>query len=426
MFSSLDRLDVGATLPDGEGGSIDVFMQTDHRSTADILREASLSIVFALARCLNARAQAEGAGRGPFRVVYNLESDAPAFLTYAVEVAGATVVRSVETAARAPERTPRVRELEALMNDAVARLAEEVWQREGLEPSLAALAAYEARHYPRPAWVPDREEDEPGFFRAVVTLGALAASVLGRRLTDVSWRTAAGTLPFALTGELDGAQFHRIDLFGKAREFATHGPDEALSSLVAVVLGEPLTHERPMAALGVAIEPEALEARALEGRPDDTPSREHAEALARAAASALRSWGLSVGDSVSWVTRRAREIDLRVIGRQVQEGLAEASRGLDGHSAIFEELQPIGAALERAVARHGHLDGKRDDLFADAEFRSASAYMLRVPASAPAFAGALYRDMPNPFAPLLAVWATGYLVESMNETGITLIIVAPP
>ena len=106
--------------------------------------------------------------------------------------------------------------------------------------------------------------------------------------------------------------------------------------------------------------------------------------------------------------------------------LARAHRGFDGVTEIVDEMTPLADAIERALGPHGFLDGKREDWMAATDLRSAVALGLRVPDDAPRFAGVRWSDTPDPFTPLFGVWATGYLVGAMDETGTTLLVLAPP
>ncbi len=157
----------------------------------------------------------------------------------------------------------------------------------------------------------------------------------------------------------------------------------------------------------------------------DPAARALAEQLAQKAAEALRAWGEPIGHGLRWVTRPARSVDLHEVGARVHAVVEKAHAGVDGHEAV-RPLQPLVEALERACARHGGIGGMRYDWETAWDFRSAAALGLRVPPDASRFAGARFADVPDPFSPLLSAWATGFLVDSMDETGTTLVCVAPP
>jgi hypothetical protein len=184
MYASLDRLDVAFSPPGG--GSI--FLQTDHCETPTILGQASLSVIFAITRCLAAHRAAVESGQTPFQIVYALDGDAPPFLTYVVEAAGGTIVKQPPTEVRASS-APQIPVLEKLIGDAITQLAAERWRREDLEPSLAGLVAYEFG-----ARFAVAREDEVAYATRIVTLGALAAAVLLPSLEDARWVYAPGSI----------------------------------------------------------------------------------------------------------------------------------------------------------------------------------------------------------------------------------------
>lgn len=427
MHPSLDRLDLGAAFPDERGEVVACFIQADRREGPQTPEESALAIVIAITRCLVARTAAEASGRRPFRVIYVKSGEAPPSLARAVDAAGGTLVREIGPAvAGAPERTPRFDALVRLVDDACTRLADEAWARAGATPSLEDLAAYERRVEPV-----HRSEDAPAYSAELITLGALAASVLRRSGAEVEWRPRSGLVPFSLI--LRGAHGDvELDVFAAAQRRLDRDPPDAraegVAALVAKALGETVRESPPFAAYqaltGMRLTPELLEARALVGAATDAVGRGHAEQLARACSDALRQWGVEIGDAVRWITQAAMDTDLRPVGRPVLALLAAAHRGHDGERGLVEAIAPFGRALERVRATH-QLDGMREDWLADLDFRSAAALGLQVPAGAPRFAGAYFRDLPNPFAPLLAVWATGYVVEAMGEDGITLLMIQP-
>jgi hypothetical protein len=419
VYASLERLDVGFSPPGGGA----IYLQTDHRDALTITGQASLSVIFAITRCLVAYRAAVERGQTPFQVVYALEGDAPPFLSYVVEAAGGTIVKQPPTEVRASS-APQIAALEKLVADAVTQLAAETWRREDLEPSLAGLVAYEFG-----ARFAVAREDEVAYATRIVTLGALAASVLLPSLEDARWVFSPGSIvPFVLAGRRGDRKFAAIDVFGKAQRFASDGLDESPSALVAAVTGDVIDFGDPFAAYtrlrGETITPDVLEARALAGSADDREMSATAEALAREAADAFRQWGLAIGDEVHWETRPAIEIDMRPVGKALLE-LAGGTYD-DGHVGVFDRAMPLGEAAERAIARHRFLDARREDWLHEATWRSAVVLNRRVPANAPRFAGRRFHEVPNPFAPLLAIWATGYLAPSLDERGITLVVVTAP
>jgi hypothetical protein len=413
MYGSLEKLDLAVAFP---GTDLAYLVQGDHRDPGAISAEAPLSVIFAIVRCLAARAAAAESGR-PFRVIYQLDGEAPAFLQFVVAAAGGTIAREIDASlATAPDRAPQAAQLETLMADACAHLAADVWKRERLEPTLGDLVAFERRYHYRS----DRHADEIDYYTRLVTLGALAASVLTPHLAEARWRPASGVVPFVLSGRRAGIDAFHIDVFGKAERFLEHGNSEAPSGIVGALLGASVGVDEAFPDL----EPAELEARALAGAADDLQARATAEALARAAADALRAWGLPIGNAVRWVTRPIRETDLRPIGTPVLTRVRAGHRGFDGEREIVDSMTPYREALARAIARHHGFDGSREDWFSSVDFRSACVLRLRVPDDDGPFAGRRVAELPDPFTPLLAVWRTGYVVDAMDESGTTLLIVA--
>ena len=92
MYASLDKVDLSFAFESGAGELHYFFAQTDHRAGLQIAEDGAFSAVFALVRCLAARACALQTGRQPFRVIYQLAGEAPAVLQYVVAAAGATLV----------------------------------------------------------------------------------------------------------------------------------------------------------------------------------------------------------------------------------------------------------------------------------------------------------------------------------------------
>lgn len=422
MYASLGKVDLGVSFEGEAGETVHAFVQTDHRSALEISNDGAFSALFAIARCLAARALAIESGRRPFRVLYQLAAEPPAVLAYVVGAAGATLVREVDRAAAlsAPALEPRLTELAAVVADACRQIAAAAWERERLEPTLEGLDAYLHRRWP---W--DRD-DEIAVARGLIEVASLSASLITPALASARFVHADGIVPFVLAGSRGGEELLRVDVFGRAQRFLDEGHDESPLALVSAVTGARLDRPSAFAAYealsGAALDAATLEARALAGAPDDHASRERAERLARSVADALRAWGEPVGDEVRWVTRSVRATDLRPIGKRVRDLVDSAHRGFDGHLGV-RPAEALIQALERASERHGGFDGRREDWYTAWDFRSVAALGLRVPESAPRFAGEPFSRLPDPFAPLLATWATGYVIESIDERGVTLVCV---
>jgi hypothetical protein len=237
MYSSLNKLDM-AVAP--AGSSAKLLIQTDHRRPDEISEEAPLSVLFAVTRCLNARRMGEGDAKlQPFRVVYNLDGEVPAFFAYAIAAAGATHWR--EPVLPSPETTtaelPRFGELEVLVSDAVRQLVRAVRKGRPASPvSLAELTEHEEGIA--------TAGDEKAFYEAVVTLGAFAAEFVRANYPDIRWHySPESTIPFAL-GRPGVPPDQRVQVFGlaehyiEARREGTADATDAPSTLLGIMTGE--------------------------------------------------------------------------------------------------------------------------------------------------------------------------------------------
>lgn len=116
----------------------------------------------------------------------------------------------------------------------------------------------------------------------------------------------------------------------------------------------------------------------------------------------------SIAD-VRWTKKRFVDLNQRPLGAALLEALHRAHReaGVDGHAGVVDSTQPYTEALERKLGALG--------------FRSAAAWGLVVPEGAPPFVGQPFAEVPNPFAPLLAIWGTGFAVESIDKSGVVMV-----
>jgi hypothetical protein len=228
MFTSLEKLDLGFAKP---GDPTRWLVQTDHRTAIEISDDAPLAIVFAVTRCLVARTIAAADPKlQPFRVVYQLAAEPPAFLAYAVGAAGAVIARDVDQVLALSEPAPRWRELATLLDDACRRLAHSA----RLEPSSQALAEYE-----RGVSVPSNDEYE--LYRAIVMLGALASEILRARFPDQDWTwhpAPADVIPFRF-GPSQSEPANRLAVFELAKRYLLgRDPTDAPSLLLGMIVGD--------------------------------------------------------------------------------------------------------------------------------------------------------------------------------------------
>ena len=231
MYSSLEKLDLAI---EPAHGRYKVLIQTDHRDALAITADTPLSLLFAITRCLAARAAGEAdPALQPFRVVYQLAAPPPAVLAYAVGAAGAII--AAESDGELPAPTPvRVPELVALVDDACARLAAAL----AVPLTIPALAAYE-----RDLAV-GRGDDEHTSYAAIVSLGALVAAVARAKAPALVWRHVPGdVVPFRV-GPPTAADRLTLPVFALAQRFvlARRAGDadlaDAPSTLLGIMFGE--------------------------------------------------------------------------------------------------------------------------------------------------------------------------------------------
>src|SRR6266478_408065 len=89
VYCSIDKIDLAARV-DGEP----IAVQTDHRHRDEIEAEPELSVLFAMARIVNARSQLADDGHPSAAVHYVVTEEPPALLREALTAAGGTIERA--------------------------------------------------------------------------------------------------------------------------------------------------------------------------------------------------------------------------------------------------------------------------------------------------------------------------------------------
>ncbi|MFY0573643.1 hypothetical protein ACN28S_04080 [Cystobacter fuscus] len=170
MYSSLDSIDI---VTQNEETGRKGFLQTDHRSAAEIQREREVSTLFALTRMLNARQAIESEG-GPVDVLYVCSEAPPDFLRSVVTSAGGRVQINDEPVSvyEGPIGLP-----EELADVAFRGLAFRVAHEREASLDERLLSALEEEY----AQQPGVEQDEPGYWTRVVELAAVAGELLRAR-----------------------------------------------------------------------------------------------------------------------------------------------------------------------------------------------------------------------------------------------------
>lgn len=228
MFSSLDRVDIVLKpRPDGR----QQFVQTDHRTAAEVEQERELSALFALVRVLNPKRMAEAGAPEPV-VMYSVQERPPEFLRRVVHAAGGQLIIGAGLQPEAEVEPPP--SLDEIIESSVAGLARAVAAEycapltpsglESVECKLAGLAG-------------NPEEDEYAYWSAVLKLGSFGGEVI-RASNGGRWKvTDSGRLPIALTTRFRGEEA-TVNPIGKAIKRFTNGEEDSLIALVNLIRSE--------------------------------------------------------------------------------------------------------------------------------------------------------------------------------------------
>ena len=231
MYCSLDKIDLAAQV---EGRQI--ALQTDHRSAAEIEAEPELSVLFAMARVLNAREHLVESGHpDPMDAVrYIVADEPPALLVEALRAVGATLERNSR---------PELERLGELSKPVVSELADRSFRslarraatRVGTRDLAMALRMLEDQTLADP---PARD-DEPGYWRRVLELSALLGELLRAKYPGGRWAyTDRSLVPFGF--QLEGGSTVMFPT-NRAQRVIEDGPDESLFNLL-VAAEETIDH----------------------------------------------------------------------------------------------------------------------------------------------------------------------------------------
>jgi hypothetical protein len=225
VFSSLDRADI--VLKPGPDGR-QQYVQTDHRTAAEIEQEPDLSVLFALIRILNPKRLAEAGSPEPV-VIYSVQEPPPEFLRRAIHAAGGglTIGDDPQPVSEALESPP----LEEVVESAFENLAHAVAAEYRVALTLDGLQTVEPA-LAEVAGVP--EEDEDAYWSAVVKLGSFGGEVI-RAHSGGRWRTTdSGSLPFSLSTRFSGEEA-TVNPLGKAIKRFSNGEEDSLVTLVSMI-----------------------------------------------------------------------------------------------------------------------------------------------------------------------------------------------
>src|SRR5579883_2826710 len=179
MYSSLDRIDIVLNRNVIAQNDHNVFLQTDHRSPGEIEADGPLATIFALIRSLNPLRSSDDPAA---EVQYYCKEIPPVFLRQAIAAAGATLVVGdyVDEKNRTayPPASPGVQvpDLEPLINQTLAKLADRVSQEEWEPLTLAGLEGLERKYQTREV----SQENETHYWASVVSLGSFGGEILRR------------------------------------------------------------------------------------------------------------------------------------------------------------------------------------------------------------------------------------------------------
>jgi hypothetical protein len=233
VYCSIDKIDLAARV-DGRP----VAVQTDHRRSAEIESEPELSVLFAMARVLNARSHLEEGGHRGAPVHYALDDEPPALLREALAAVGGTIERGRRTERLGAACEETVGEL---ADRCFASLAQRVKTRVGSRDVAIALRMLEDQTFADP---PGRD-DEPRYWARVLELAALAGELLRAKYPGRWVQTDRALVPFGFQVDSGAAVMFPTN---RAQRVIEDGPDESLFKLL--VAAEETVHHPTDATTG--------------------------------------------------------------------------------------------------------------------------------------------------------------------------------
>ncbi len=233
MYCSIDKIDLAARV-DGRP----VAVQSDHRGCAEIEAEPELSVLYAMARVLNARAHLEEAGHRDAIVHYAVDHEPPLLLREAIGAVGGKLElgSQVHTLGAPSEQFAG-----ELADRSFAALAQRVKSRVGSRDVAIALRMLEDQTFADPP----RRDDEPAYWRRVLELAALAGELLRARYPGRWVQTDRSLVPFGFQVQSGAAVMFPTN---RAQRVIEDGPDESLFKLL--LAAEETVHRPADAASG--------------------------------------------------------------------------------------------------------------------------------------------------------------------------------
>lgn len=216
MFSSLHKVDIAVEDARGQ-----IAIQTDHRDAGEIESTYDLSAIFALTRAINPIRCGNFVG-----VRFAMLNTAPERLVTLMRAAGAEVER-VEQETLAPQPDDAL--VDQLAAEALSALGRRVLSELGVEPTAEGLIAAEREYAARARASCGPDDDEIGYWTALVELGAATGEIL-RSLHGGTWVRDPeffSMIPFMISRD-----DMLTNVFGKVERFFERGPSEAPTRLL--------------------------------------------------------------------------------------------------------------------------------------------------------------------------------------------------
>jgi len=231
VYCSIDKIDLAARI---EGRPVAV--QTDHRAFAEIEAEPELSVLYAMARVLNARTHLHESGHTDAVVHYAVNHEPPALLREAIAAVGGTLEhgKRLELLGTANEMLAS-----ELADRSFAALANRVKSRVGSRDVAIALRMLEDQTFTDP---PSRD-DEPAYWQRVLELAALAGELLRAKYPGHWVQTDRALVPFGFQVQSGAAVMFPTN---RAQRVIEDGVDESLFKLL---LAADETVQRPTDAM---------------------------------------------------------------------------------------------------------------------------------------------------------------------------------
>ena len=231
MYCSIDKIDLAARI---EGRPVAV--QTDHRAYAEIEAEPELSVLYAMARVLNARTHLYESGHADAVVHYAVNHEPPALLREAIGAVGGTLERGKRLEVLGIANEVLASEL---ADRCFSALAQRVKSRIGSRDVAIALRMLEDQTFTDP---PSRD-DEPAYWQRVLELAALAGELLRAKYPGHWVQTDRALVPFGFQVQSGAAVMFPTN---RAQRVIEDGADESLFKLL---LAAEETVQRPTDAM---------------------------------------------------------------------------------------------------------------------------------------------------------------------------------